>query len=326
MKTKKQSKLFLFPKKYTRKSHHKKNKNYKKQKGGFFLESAAIILGMKYILNRKNINEQWKTGTKPSKINETKQDIKPKSDTETQAPAAQAPAAQAPASTPVTPAKSSATQVTVDDIKICFEKNTANIIESIELVMRLFFTKVIKMDVNDFRDDIKEYLYANPTDLFITPTRTYFNDVPNDKMNDILDSITGSPTTDNITYYSPNSPVYEWITNDDEKKDLVTDITNKIIDIYFDKTGINVTYLYTQINCDDNGGSDKNFFICNREGNQNHFDVLYRSNTEEMRFKIPDSGYCLFAALSLIFIIEKLNINVPADLTPHLDANMYGPI
>ena len=62
MKTRKQKKTFLLPKKYTRKSHHK---NTKKQKGGFFLESAAIILGMKYILNRNNINEEWKTGKKP---------------------------------------------------------------------------------------------------------------------------------------------------------------------------------------------------------------------------------------------------------------------
>lgn len=315
MKTRKKTKLFLLPKKFSRKSYNKNTKNTKKQSGGgIFLESAAIILGMKYILNRKAINEQWKTGVKPSKKVKELETDKPKTSPQTE--------------TLKTPEikSSTSTQVTVDDIKTCFEKNTANIKESIELVMRLFFTKVIKMDVNDFREDIKEYLYANPTDPFITPTRTYFNNVPNDKMNNILDSITGSPTTENITYYSPNSPVYEWITNDDEKKDIVTDITNKIIDIYLDKTGIDVTYLYTQINCDNNGGSDKNFFICNREGDQNHFDVLYRSNTEEMRFKIPDSGYCLFAALSLIYIIEKLNINVPADLTQHLDANMYGPI
>tara|TARA_Y100000748_G_C15410132_1_gene455097 strand:- start:538 stop:912 length:375 start_codon:yes stop_codon:yes gene_type:complete len=66
MKSRKQKKPFLLPKKYTRKSHHKK------QKGGFFLESAAIILGMKYILNRKTINEEWKTGKKPEPKKEEK--------------------------------------------------------------------------------------------------------------------------------------------------------------------------------------------------------------------------------------------------------------
>ena len=325
MKTKKHSTVFLLSKKYTRKSHHKKVKRHKKQKGGFFLESAAIILGMKYIINRKNINEEWKTGERLSK-----QDKQSEPDVvEQPAPARAAPPpAPAPASAPAPPVApvAPAQQVTVDDIKICFEKNPANIKESIDLVMGLFFTKVIKMGVDNFRRDIKDHLDANHTDPSLTPMRTFVNTIPNDKMDDILDSITSSPTTDNITYYSPNSPVYEWITDNDVKDYLITDITNKIINIFLDKTGIDVTYLYVQINCDDKGGSDKNFFICNRELNQNHFDVLYRSDAEELRFKIPDSGYCLFAALSLIYIIETLNITVPAELTQHLDANMYGDI
>jgi hypothetical protein len=319
MKTKKHSTLFLLPKKYTRKSHHKKVKKHKKQKGGFFLESAAIILGMKYIINRKNINEEWKTGERLSK-----QDKQSEPDV-VEPPAPASAPAPAPASAPA-PAPARAQQVTVDDIKICFEKNPANIKESIDLVMGLFFTKVIKMGVDNFRREIKDHLDANPTDPLVTPFRTFADNVPDDKMDSILDSITSSPTTDNITYYSPNSPVYEWVTDNDAKDYLITDITNKIINIFLDKTGIDVTYLYVQTNCDDKGGSDKNFFICNRELNQNHFDVLYRSDAEELRFKIPDSGYCLFAALSLIYIIETLNITVPAELTQHLDANMYGDI
>ena len=65
MKTRKYTKS----KKYTRKSHHK---NTKKQKGGFFLESAAIILGIKYILNRNAIGDEWKTGKKPEPKKEDK--------------------------------------------------------------------------------------------------------------------------------------------------------------------------------------------------------------------------------------------------------------
>jgi len=114
--------------------------------------------------------------------------------------------------------------------------------------------------------------------------------------------------------------------------DLINDITTKIVKIFNKKTKIDVSYLFTQENCDDNRGTDESFFICNKEGNQKHFDVIYRSGDggdagdagdAGIRLKIPESGYCLFAALSLIYIIKELNITTAEGLTQHLDDKFF---
>ena len=421
MKTRKYNK----PKNYTRKSHHK---NTKKQKGGFFLESAAIILGMKYILNRNAISDEWEEKKAPAATPAVaaaaaavRAEAIAAARRQAQAAAARAavgapaiigpmpPPGGLPAFAPgagagvvvvpvpgpavrlVTPVPGGgagagvtvpggggvpsstvdpfiggvagadgggaaggggggagggggggggagagggggatslfpapdATTIVEDDIKICFEHKSSNIKESIALVMDLFFTKVIKMKKETFHETIKNYI--KPQNGNFTEIQLFTENITDDKIEDILNSITGS--NGEINYYSADSGIYDWI-DPANRDDLIVDITNKIIDIYFQRTHIDVGYLkFGQTNCSGDGGSGKKFFICNKEGSENHFDVVYNSvdEPEPIRFKIPESGYCLFSALSLIFIIERLNIVHPDMLTPHLDLGMWEP-
>jgi hypothetical protein len=227
-----------------------------------------------------------------------------------------------------------ATNVTLNDVNICFEYNTVTPKIAIDMVMGLFFTKVIKITREEFRRRIKNYLEPHGTDprfANLDPMRTFIDEISDERIRVILDSITGSDTTENITYYSPESPAYDWINDPNQKTILISEITTKIITMFIEKTGIDVNYLiFGQINCTTNtllsAGTTDNFFICNRENNENHYDVLYRSDTENVRFKIPDSGYCLFSALSLIYIIKTLSITNPEPLKRQLNPNLYSNI
>ena len=72
-KTRRNPRIFL-SEKFTRKSNKPEiQKRTKKQSGGFYLESSAIILGMKYLFNREDIKKEWKTGVRPSKIDKEKE-------------------------------------------------------------------------------------------------------------------------------------------------------------------------------------------------------------------------------------------------------------
>ena len=300
-------------KNFTRKSDDLKQIKIKKQSGGFYLESSAIILGMKYLFNREDIKGQWKTGVRPSKTNK-KDDSHSNNNMSV----------------------TNTTNVTTSDIKICFEKNINNIQESIKRVMKLFFTKVIKTNRTEFRQLIKQRLTAEIVDG--GASLSWKDVIPSEQYKKILDAITGVPDNeldeweDGITYYTPQSNAYEWggdSLNNIGKQNLISDITNKILQIFISKTDIDVIYLADgQRDCDDNPGTDQNFFICNREGRQNHFDLIYHPvdvDDSDIRFNIPDSGYCLYAALSLLYIIKKLNITTAEGFTAHLDDDMYAP-
>ena len=294
---------------FTRKSHNTKQMKRKKQSGGFYLESSAIILGMKYIFNREDIKKQWKTGVRSSKLNKEKEKEKEKETV-------------------------NLTKVTTSDIKICFEKNI-EIQESIKKVMGLFFFFIIKTTRKDFRVSIEKRLSAVVVDD--NRSRSWNGEIPEDRYKNIVNAVTGIPDTEldeweyGITYYSPDhNPTYDWglrSLRDEEKVDLINDITTKILQIFMSKTGIDVGYLTNgQLNCDANSGTDESFFICNKEGAQYHFDVIYRSGDAGdagIRLKIPGSGYCLYSALSLIYIIKKLNITTSEGLTTHLDDNFF---